>query len=79
MIFGSKNDDNKVAELEARIKELETENQRFREALEVYAKPDFWKEGHKFRDADEATIFEDTAETGASVDRGMTAMKALKG
>ncbi len=75
MIFGGSSD----SKLEARIKELEEENKRFREALEFYANPSHWTEGHKYRDADEATIFEDSDSTSASVDMGSTALKALKG
>lgn len=74
MIFGGGD-----SKLEARIKELEAENQRYREALEFYADPKHWTEGHKYRDADEATIFEDSDSTSASVDMGATALRALKG
>ncbi len=73
MIFGGGD-----SKLEARIKELEEENKRYREALQFYADPKHWTEGHKFRDADEATIFEDTDSTSASVDMGATALRALK-
>jgi len=61
-----------------RIKELEAENKRLREALEFYANPKHWSEGHKFRDADEATIFEDTSQTSVSADMGAIAVQALK-
>lgn len=73
MIFGSKNSS------EERIKELEAENKRLREALEFYANPKHWSEGHKYRDADEATIYEDTSVTSATADMGAIALKALKG
>lgn len=77
MIFGSKSDD-KVSELEARISKLEAENARFRKALEFYADPKLWTEGHKYRDADDATIFQDES-TSADIDGGVIALKALKG
>ncbi len=71
MIFGGGSDG-------GRTKELEAENKRLREALEFYANPKHWSEGHKFRDADDATIFEDTGETSASADMGAVALRALK-
>ena len=74
MIFGGGDE-----KLEQRIKELEAENQRLREALEFYADPKHWSEGHKYRDADEATIFEDKEQVSAMVDMGATALRALKG
>lgn len=64
--------------LKARIKELEEENNRLREALKFYADPKNWSEGHKYRDADDATIFQDSGETSASVDMGAIALRALK-
>jgi len=73
MIFGGSD-----SKLEERVKQLEDENKRLREALEFYANPNSWKEGHKYRDADEATIFEDTDATSAAVDMGAIALKALK-
>ncbi len=76
MIFGG--DSKKVAELEGKIKQLEEENQRYREALEFYATSKNWSEGHKYRDQDDATVFQDSAPS-AQVDSGIVAMKALKG
>jgi len=73
MIFGG--GDSKLAD---RVKELEEENARLREALEFYANPKHWSEGHKFRDADEATIFEDKDQVSAMVDMGSVALRALK-
>lgn len=73
MIFGGGD-----SKLEARVKELEEENQRLREALEFYANPKNWSEGHKYRDQDEATIFEDKDQVSAMVDMGATALRALK-
>jgi hypothetical protein len=73
MIFGGSD-----SKLEERVKELEEENQRLREALEFYANPKHWSEGHKFRDADEATIFEDKDQVSAVVDMGSVALRALK-
>ena len=66
------------SKLKARIKELEDENNRLREALQFYADPKSWSEGHKYRDADDATIFQDTGATSASVDMGKIALRALK-
>ena len=74
MIFGGGGD----SKLEARIEELEEENARLREALEFYANPKIWTEGHKYRDADEATIFEDADEISVMKDMGATALRALK-
>ena len=74
MIFGGGGD----SKLQARVQELEEENQRLREALEFYANPKNWAEGHKYRDADEATIFEDKDQVSAMVDMGATALRALK-
>ncbi len=76
MIFGGSS--KKIAELEEKIKQLEEENQRYKEALEFYASQKTWGEGHKYRDPDDATIFQDSA-TSAQVDGGIVAMKALKG
>jgi len=77
MIFGGKSGGD-TAELEAKIKELEAENQRIREALQFYADPKHWTEGHKYRDMDEATIYQEE-DTSCDVDRGAVALKALKG
>ena len=74
MIFGGGGD----SKLQARVDELEEENARLREALEFYANPKNWTEGHKYRDADEATIFEDADEVSALKDMGATALRALK-
>jgi len=74
MIFGGGSD----KKLEARVKELEEENQRLKEALEFYANPKVWSQGHKYRDADEATIFEDAGEISAMKDMGGVALRALK-
>ena len=76
MIFGGKGDTGK---LEARIKELEAENARFRRALEFYADPDNWQHGHKYKDLDDATIFQDSDASGVDVDHGVKALEALKG
>ena len=75
MIFGGGGGDSK---LQARVDELEEENQRLRKALEFYANPKSWTEGHKYRDADEATIFEDADEVSVMKDMGATALRALK-
>ncbi len=71
--------DDKVAMLKARIEELEAENQRLREALEFYADADNWEKSHKYRDADDATVFVDNSVTVIMDDRGRHAQQALKG
>ena len=71
MFFGN-------SKLKAHIAKLERENKRLREALEFYADPQNWSEGHKYRDADDATIFQDSGTTSVSVDMGATALRALK-
>lgn len=79
MIFGGKDkDDKQVTELQNRIAQLEQELSIYREALEFYAKPDSWKQGHKYRDADEATIFTDSSATAAAADQGGIAHRALQ-
>jgi len=76
MIFGSKkSDDSGLAE---QVKKLEKQNQIFRSALEFYAEVKNWEEGHKYRDEDNATIFTDGSECGATVDKGSKAYRALK-
>ena len=47
-------------------------------ALEFYANVESWEGGHKYTDADDATIFTDGSESAATVDKGSRAFKALK-
>lgn len=75
MIFGSKSDNSGQAE---KIEKLEKQNQIMRSALEFYADVTNWEEGHKYRDEDNATIFTDGSECGATVDKGSKAYRALK-
>jgi len=77
MIFGKK-DAGDVAELKSRIEELERQNEIMRSALEFYADVKSWETGHKYRDEDNATIFTDGSESGATVDKGSRAYRALK-
>ena len=49
-----------------------------RAALEFYADVKNWEEGHKYRDEDNATIFTDGSESGATVDKGSKAYRALQ-
>lgn len=77
MIFGKK-DSGDTAELEAKIKELEAQNETMRSALEFYADVKSWSAGHKYTDADDATIFTDGSESGATVDKGSRAYRTLK-
>ena len=76
MIFGKK--DSGGSDLAARIEELEKQNRILREAIEFYANPMTWEAGHKYRDADDATIFSDGSESSATVDKGTQARRALK-
>jgi len=64
--------------LEARIRKLEEENRRLREALEFYADGGHWQAGHKYRDADDITIFTDADSSSAESDGGVRARHALK-
>ncbi len=74
MIFGSKSDSGQAD----KIAKLEKENRILRSALEFYADVKHWEEGHKYRDEDNATIFTDGSESGATVDKGSKAYRALK-
>lgn len=49
-----------------------------REALEFYSNTDTWSAGHKYRDADDATIFTDESESAATIDKGNRALQACK-
>ena len=73
MIFGSKDDG-----LKEQVERLEKQNRIMRAALEFYADVKNWEEGHKYRDEDNATIFTDGSESGATVDKGSKAYRALK-
>ena len=74
MIFGGKKDNGGSKE---QIEKLEKQNRIMRSALEFYAEVKNW-EGHKYLDEDNATIFTDGSETGATVDKGSKAYRALK-
>lgn len=76
MIFGKKDSD--TESLNERIKELERQNKIMRETLEFYSNPDTWSAGHKYRDADDATIFTDGSESAATIDKGNRAHRALQ-
>ena len=47
-------------------------------ALEFYADVKNLEDGHKYRDEDNATIFTDGSESGATVDKGSKAYRALQ-
>jgi len=49
-----------------------------RAALEFYANVESWKAGHKYVDADDATIFTDGSESGVTADKGAKAYRALE-
>ena len=68
----------KVTELEERVAELEAENARFKKALEFYGNVNNWNQGHKYRDSDNATIFQEE-DSSVAVDKGSVALKALSG
>jgi hypothetical protein len=76
MIFGKKDSDSDSSN--DRVKVLERQNKVMREALEFYANKDTWSAGHKYRDADDATIFTDGAESAATIDKGNRAYRALE-
>ena len=75
MIFGSKSDDSALKE---QIEKLEKQNQIMRSALEFYAYVKNWGTGHKYRVRADATTFTDGSESGATVDKGSKAYRALK-
>lgn len=77
MIFGKKEEGDTGA-LKARIELLEKQNNIMRKALEFYSNPITWESGHKYVDADNATIFTDGTESSATVDKGATAFRALE-
>jgi hypothetical protein len=74
MIFGSKSDSGQAEQ----VAKLEKQVRIMRDALEFYADVKNWEEGHKYRDEDNATIFTDGSESGATVDKGSKAYRALK-
>lgn len=76
MIFGGKSDE--IDELKQQVASLEEQNKKLREALEFYADTKSWEEGHKYRDADNATIFTDGSESAATIDKGAKAFRVLK-
>ncbi len=76
-IFGRKSA-MQIAELEARVKRLEKQRAIMRSALEFYADNKSWKNGYKYTDSDDATIFTDGSESGITVDKGARAMAALR-
>lgn len=73
MIFGKKEKGG-----DSGSEELARQNRIMREALEFYATPDSWMSGHKYVDADNATIFTDGSESAATVDKGAKAYRALE-
>ena len=77
MIFGKKESDDSGV-LKKRLAALEKQNKIMREALEFYSNPITWETGHKYRDADNATIFTDGTECSATVDKGAHAYRALE-
>jgi hypothetical protein len=82
MIFGKKESAKESAgdsgALKARIAKLEEQNKIMRAALEFYSDVKSWQSGHKYKDQDDATIFTDGSESGATVDKGSRAYRALE-
>ncbi len=76
MIFGKKGSEGGGSG--ADVTELERQNKMMREALQFYADPKTWSPGHKYRDADDATIFTDGSESAATIDKGNVAYRALE-
>lgn len=69
----------KLDVLKARVAQLEAQNSRYREALEFYADELTWvKGGHKYRDADDVTVFGVSESTMIDEDRGRRARLALE-
>lgn len=77
MIFGKKSAA-EIEKLTEEVEKLEEQNRTLVEAMEFYAKPENWEVGHKYRDADDATIFTDGSNSAATVDAGKKAARALK-
>jgi hypothetical protein len=76
MIFGKKSSAD-IEKLEEQVELLESQNQLMIDALEFYANPDSWEIGHKYRDADDATIFTDGNESAVTSDAGKKASRVL--
>ena len=57
---------------------LERQNKILIEALQFYADTKNWMPGHKYRDADDATIFTDGSVSAATLDKGSVAKRALE-
>ncbi len=76
MIFGKKSSE-EIDKLKAEIEQLSAQNKVLLETLEFYANPDNWNVGHKYRDADDATIFTDGSNSAATVDAGKKASRTL--
>lgn len=79
MLFGKKSDSGEDSgELKKQVAELERQNKIMRQALEFYSDPKSWQSGHKYVDADNATIFTDGSDSSATVDKGAQAFRALE-
>ncbi len=76
MIFGKKSSED-IEKLEAEVEALESKNKLMLEALEFYADSNNWEVGHKYLDADDATIFTDGSESAVSSDVGKKALRVL--
>jgi hypothetical protein len=77
-MFFCKKSSGDTSALEAKIKDLQEQNETMRSALEFYADVENWGGGHKYTDDDDATIFTDGSESGATVDKGNRALRVLK-
>ena len=76
MIFGKKSSED-TDKLKDQIEQLEAQNKLLLETLEFYASTDNWDVGHKYRDADDATIFTDGTNSALSIDVGKKATRTL--
>jgi hypothetical protein len=76
MIFGKKSSE-EADKLKDQIEQLEAQNKVLLETLEFYANPDNWEVGHKYRDADDATIFTDGDNSAVTTDAGKKASRTL--
>jgi len=76
MLFGKKSSED-ADKLKAQIEQLEAQNKDLLEALEFYANPDNWAVGHKYLDADDATIFTDGSNSAVTTDAGKKASRTL--
>lgn len=76
MIFGNKSSE-EIEKLKEQVDLLELQNKVLIDTLNFYASENNWKVGHKYRDADDATIYTDGTNSAATVDSGKKALRIL--